>query len=243
MKHTVVCFGDSITRGMISANYVRLLDQRLGNSGYHFINAGVNNDYSYNLLRRVRWVLAFKPQVVTILIGTNDVSATLNPLKSLLSRVSKMLPYRPGIERYQANLVKVVQHLKSKTSARIGLASIPLLGENLDSVPNQTIRGYNERVREIARREQVGYIPVFERQEEYIRSNGNASRREYHGELRLTAELAARRIFLRESYDSFSRRKGFSLLTDGVHMNNRGAEIIAQEMEKFILVNAPSDTL
>jgi hypothetical protein len=49
----VVLFGDSITEGMMSSNYVDLLEQRMGHENYRFLNAGVGGDTAYNLLNRL----------------------------------------------------------------------------------------------------------------------------------------------------------------------------------------------
>ncbi len=43
---TIVCFGDSITRGQVSANYVELLEEHLDREEYRFFDCGVNNNFS-----------------------------------------------------------------------------------------------------------------------------------------------------------------------------------------------------
>jgi lysophospholipase L1-like esterase len=236
---TVVCFGDSITRGQVSANYVEMLEKHLDREGYHLVNCGVNNDFSYNLLERVDQVIALEPQVVVILIGTNDVLATLETISLEVGLLIKRLPQQPDLEWYRANVVETVERLKAGTHIRIGLSSIPILGEDLDSLPNQRVGVYNEALKEIAGQEQVGYIPVFERQAEAICNARSGKGRAFEGDLQLSVELLASRFLRKESYDSISRREGFTLLTDGVHMNNRGAEIIAHEIEAFILAANP----
>ena len=238
---TVVCFGDSITRGQVSANYVELLEERLDKGEYRFVNCGVNNDFSYNLLERVDQVIALQPQVVTILIGTNDVIATLDAVGLEVGLLIKRLPQPPGLEWYRANVEETVERLKAGTHIHIGLASIPLLGEDLDSLPIQRVKGYNEVLKEIASRKRVEYIQVFERQAEVIMTTRPDKGRAYQGELQLSVELLASRFLLNESYDSISKREGFTLLTDGVHMNNQGAQIIAHEIETFILAVKPTE--
>ena len=237
--NTVVCFGDSITRGQVSANYVKMLSGRLNRKEFHLINAGINNDFSYNLLQRVDVVIAEKPQVVTILIGTNDIAATLTPLNLEVGLLLKGLPRHPDPDWYRANLLEIVQRLKAAAITHIGLASIPVLGEDLDSPPIHIIKTYNEILKEIAGLEQTGYIPVFERQAEYLCTHQAGSGRPYLGELHLSVDLLASRLLRKESYNSISRREGFALLTDGVHMNSTGAQLIARAIESFILAATP----
>jgi len=234
MTDTVVFFGDSITRGLVSASYIDLLALRLGEERYRFINAGINNDYAYNLLLRVEDVIAHQPQVVTILIGTNDVVATLTPFKGLAGRISKRLPRHPNLAWYWTNLREVVQRLKAETKARIALVSIPVIGEDLDSLANVRVRKYNAAIQELAAREGVSYIGVYDRQAQFLSSLGRGKLKPYQGSVYLTIKLAFSSLFHQESFDSFSRRQGYVLLTDGIHMNNLGAELIADEIEPFL---------
>ncbi|HEY0256766.1 MAG TPA: GDSL-type esterase/lipase family protein, partial [Candidatus Methylacidiphilales bacterium] len=75
---TVVCFGASLTAGTVSFDYVELLRARPSLAGFRFINHGVNGDLAWNGLQRLDKVVAERPDIVTILIGTNDVNATLS---------------------------------------------------------------------------------------------------------------------------------------------------------------------
>ena len=72
----LICLGDSITRGQVSADYVALLRTRLPDDTV--INAGVNYEPSSELVKRLDAVIAQDPDVVTVLIGTNDANATLS---------------------------------------------------------------------------------------------------------------------------------------------------------------------
>ncbi len=233
-SHTVVCFGDSITYGQVSANYVEMLEQRLSAEGVRFVNAGVNNDMTDNLLRRVSAVAAHRPDFVTILAGTNDVIASLDYRSALFYILNKRIYRWPDLTGSYHRLGRIIRALKAATQAVIGVASIPVLGEDLDSFPMQRVRRYNQRVYQIAAQEGAAYLPVFERQQAYLLSSGRADGRVYRGNVPETARLITRRLFLREDFDTFSARMGYRLLVDGVHMNNSGAAIIADTIEDFL---------
>jgi lysophospholipase L1-like esterase len=237
MTHNVVCFGDSITYGQISASYVDLLSDRMGTEGFQFLNGGVNSDLAFNLLRRMEHGISTCPSFATILIGTNDVIATLSPAAELAYRVNKRLPVKPDLEWFLVNLLKIIQRVKTCTRAKIALASIPVLGEDLDSLPNTRVREYNVMVKAVAEKEQIAYLGVYERQAAYLENFGKLAWRAYDGTAALTAQLAVSHFFLRESFDNFSHRKGFALLTDGIHMNNQGAVLIADEIEAWLRAN------
>ena len=57
----VVCAGDSITHGVVSANYVEILERRFAADGYEFVNVGINGHLAYNLLGRLDDVVACRP--------------------------------------------------------------------------------------------------------------------------------------------------------------------------------------
>jgi len=50
----------------------------------------------------------------------------------------------------------------------------------------------------------------------------------------LSIKALARHFLLRQSFDEISRKHHFALLTDGIHMNSRGAAFIADEIEAFL---------
>ena len=114
-KKRVVCIGDSITQGNMSVNYVKKLTDRLGKDDYHIINAGLNAELSYNVLKRLESIIACKPDFVTILLGTNDVSRQLDlPSKKRSVRRLK-LPQEPDEVWFTSNLVQIITELQEKT--------------------------------------------------------------------------------------------------------------------------------
>jgi len=238
--YLVVCLGASIVRGLFGTNFVQLLSQRMGKDGFRFVNAGVGGDLAYDVLTRLDAVIARQPDHVVILVGTNDVTATLYPAlaKMSLSRLKRRLPQPPSAKWYHDNMSEIVRLLKEKTQARIALASLPVLGEDLASLPNERVRRYNALLREIAVREHVAYLPVHERDEEYLTAVQHRAGRPFRAGGMLTLKLLICHYLLRQSFDEISRKNGFLLVTDGIHMNSRGAAIIADEIELFLRASA-----
>ena len=233
-KHIVVCLGASMVHGQVSYNFVNILDQRMAEEGFQFINAGVAGDQAYNVLMRLDSVIEYKPDFVIILVGTNDVAATLSPALARIFRLTRRFPHPPSAEFYKYNMLRIINMLKDRTTAKIALASLPVLGEDLESTPNQRIKDYNALLKGIADEKQVSYLPVYERQEEYLRENQQGGGRPYEGGGILAIKALARHYLLRQSFDEISRKHHFLLLTDGIHMNSRGATFIADEIESFL---------
>ncbi|TET67208.1 MAG: hypothetical protein E3J40_03635 [Dehalococcoidia bacterium] len=233
-KHIVVCLGASMVRGQVSYNFVNLLDQRMAEDGFQFINAGVAGDHAYNVLMRLDSVIDYQPDFVIILVGTNDVTATLGSTLARISRLTRRFPQPPSAEFYKYNMLRIINTLKERTSAKIALVSLPVLGEDLESMPNHLIRDYNAMLKDIADEEQVSYLAVYELQEEYLGKVQQGSGRPYESGGMLSIKALARHYLLRQSFDEISRKHHFVLLTDGIHMNSRGATFIADEIEAFL---------
>src|SRR5580698_2989490 len=77
-RTVLVCAGDSITHGLVNPNYVKPLQERLASRRVQVINAGVSGDLAVNLHNRIDAIVACRPDVVTVLIGTNDVAAQID---------------------------------------------------------------------------------------------------------------------------------------------------------------------
>jgi len=238
-EHLVVCLGASIVRGQISSSFVDVLIERMGQDGYRFVNQGVAGYEAYDVLTRLDQAVSLNPDAVVILVGTNDVTATLNPTTERLSRLTKRPPQPHSAQFYHDSMRQIVRTLKEKTSARIGLASLPILGEDLASLPNQRIRAYNALLKEMAAEERVAYLPVYERQEAYLKNTQHEMGRAFEGGIRSSLMLLVRHYVLGQSFDTISEKNGYMLVTDGIHMNSRGAALIADEVESFLRTQTP----
>jgi lysophospholipase L1-like esterase len=238
LTRTVICLGDSITRGQVSASYVDLLNEKLGKDGFEFINGGVNNDLAYNVLQRLDDYIDLKPHFVTLLVGTNDILARHTPYKGWGLRMLKHLPQKADFGWYVDNLHEIIRRIKLWTQAKIGLLSIPVIGEDLSSPAIQVVGMYNTAARQIAEQENISYLPVFEQQVDYLKTTRTKPEgRAYVHFMLMTGELVAERGLFHVDYDTFSRRNGYHLVTDGVHFNNQGARLIAEEIENWLRSN------
>ncbi|MFD1932960.1 SGNH/GDSL hydrolase family protein [Nonomuraea mangrovi] len=203
----VVAAGASMTQGTLGTDWVGSLRAQPEHQEYAFINAGINGNTSADLRRRVEAdIVACHPAAVAILIGTNDV--------------------RNGVplDQYRDNLGAIIDHLKSRTTARIALMSLPPLGEDLDTAINRRLAGYNAAIKEIAHRAQVDYLPVHERLADRLRPQGG--RQPYAFSFPLAFAVAAQHYLLRRSWDEIARAGGREFLIDHVHLSERGAAVI-----------------
>ncbi|MER7274657.1 GDSL-type esterase/lipase family protein [Dactylosporangium sp. NPDC000244] len=172
------------------------------------IQDGVNGDLAYNLLQRLDAAIAHRPDVVTVLIGTNDARAAIDPQQARAAMRRKRLPEKPTLQWYRRNLSEIVTRLRDGTGARIGLLSLPALGQ---APPEQQATVYSGVVREVAAELGVAYVPLLERQ---LADLGQARPRPYGDASRLRNRAVLQRLILRRSWDDISRRNGLELTTD-----------------------------
>jgi acyl-CoA thioesterase-1 len=226
----VVNAGDSLTQGTFSVDYVGLLRQHLQSEGFEFVNAGVNGATSSDVLKRSREILACKPNAITILIGTNDVHAYLDAEQEH-SHVS----LSDSIASYHHNLQSLVSLLQSGATPRIALLSIPPVGQDLRSPANQVVEQYNEVVRQISEQNHVSYLPLYENARGAIAEFHEGSRNVAGPSRDLSRNVAIRRFFLWQNWDRISERNGFAIHTDAIHLNSRGAQLISDLIERWLI--------
>ncbi len=231
----MACVGDSITHGQVSANYVDLLKERF--AGHQFVNAGVNGDLAYNVASRLDAVIACQPDVVTLLVGTNDVNARFDDTWGERYRKDQGLPVPPSLAWYVENVTAIVTRLQAETQARIALVEIPMLGEDLSGRMNGLVREYNAALHEIAARHQIRYLPLYARLCALM-PPGHAPT-PYSGDILAIMRAAMSHQLLRRSWDDIAGRNGFVVLTDHIHLNDRGAGVVAELVGGFVDGGAP----
>ena len=222
-QKTVVSAGDSITKGMFSSNYLLMLQRKLESQHYEFINAGQNGDTSENLLKRIdKDVLSHNPDFITILIGTNDVR-----------QESKL---KQSLADYRRNIEAIIHKIRAKTNAPVALISLVPLGENPNSEKNREVEQYNSILKDIASKQNLEYLPLFEKLKPII--IGKIPEDSSPFKLSLASALIKsgfQKYILRRSWNEISANNGFSILTDGIHINDNAANIVAELIAEWLL--------
>ena len=235
----VVCFGASLTAGTVSFNYLNLLAARPALAGFRFRNHGMNGDVAWKGLQRIDKAIAEKPDDVAILIGTNDVNATLSERNLQHYLHFYKVPQPPTLEWYEENMLAIVRRFQTETRARIALLSLAVIGEDLEHAANQRLALYNEAIRRVAAATKVDYLPLNERMVAYLKEH-EADRESLPPRLEYRDGLAnignATALHAKDlSWDEVSRRNGLLLTTDTLHLNSVGAGMIADLIEGWLL--------
>ncbi|MEV8319310.1 GDSL-type esterase/lipase family protein [Streptomyces sp. NPDC059900] len=239
MSTRVACLGDSLTRAQLSVDYLDLLKQRHPPGDVRFARFGANGDFAYNLLRRLDTVVADPPDVITVLIGTNDARASLAGYRLEQAMKRKQLPERPSAGWFQQCLGAVVERLRTQTDASIALLSLPVLGQQLDAAAAHASQAYSRMIAEVAAAHGTAYLPLHERQVEELRQADPPPIPYQDPTPRASVGVLVRHAVLRRSLDTISRRRGLVLTTDHIHQNSRGAALVAEVIDTFL---APRST-
>lgn len=175
----LVCLGDSLTHGTVSANWVShilpKLQQKLKNPGtirpnvpfqhpLYVINAGQNSLPTHMVAKeRVGPILECQPDYVVVLIGTNDVLGMYFPWYGSLLRYNWDLPRNePSWETLETNIRTILEpivkaesevaNMKDATKKKpptVAICTLPPLGEDLTHPANQLIKKANTKIHSV----------------------------------------------------------------------------------------------
>lgn len=227
----VVVLGASIVRGRASVDFVQMLRDR--EPSRDFVNAGVNGNVAWEVLQRLDSVIDCAPSRVVILVGTNDVQATLSPEAGQSAQESKGLPQVPSLQWYAACLDDIVGELHQH-GAKVALCSLPPIGQDLAAPVNQRVREFNSSIEMVAEDSGATYLPVYERLTELLTAEQMTEGPAWTGAWWPGVDSLLRHFILGTSFDVIAASRGWLLSPDGVHMDTLGAATIADVIEAWI---------
>ncbi|MDT5257735.1 MAG: hypothetical protein QOD10_2815 [Mycobacterium sp.] len=242
---TVACVGSSTTASKGTYRWINELQSRPRNDRFRFVNLGVGGDLSFNIVRRLHRVIEIQPDRVIILIGTNDILASVFPNFRRVVRLWKGLPDEPTAQRFRDNLSLITQKLRQETDARIALSSLAPVGEDPHSVDpvqsrlNDLYAAYNGAIREVSSRERTDYIAFYEAFRDELESSKTAKPFTRFSFPSFYRDYLLREMILRRSFDEISRSNGWEFHIDGIHLNTRGGRILTEAVQRFL--DSPDD--
>ncbi len=228
-KKRIVFLGDSITHALVSADYVKMVKQKVEHewpNTFHFINAGINDELVWHVLQRLDEVIACEPDIVIILIGTNDCHDTKSEAKKRLTKALKGLPELPSKKLFIKHYSTMIDRLKKETDAKIAVLSLPPIGEDPNlSIFRRTI-DYSNEIKKIAERENLSYLPLNENIRKVLQDTPTHPHISLKNQQIKILRAIYQHLLFNKSFDKIAQDNGFQLLTDGIHLNSKGAEMI-----------------
>ncbi|RYU93280.1 SGNH/GDSL hydrolase family protein [Emticicia agri] len=233
-KKTLVCFGDSITHGNVSYNWVSDVGKLLHE--LQVLNAGINSDLTFSLLKRIDDVIACQPDFITILIGTNDVNATMKKDLEDSYKQTGRIPenIKPDFESFKKNYQEIILRLKQNTHARIALLSLPIIGEDLNHEVNKKADKYSEFIKELAHTQQLTYLPLREKQKAYLLAHVKPLKYTFEETYKLLILSIINHFFLGKDWDYITQKHGYQLTPDNIHLNSISGGMVRELVKNFI---------
>lgn len=235
-KKLVVFIGDSLTHATLNESYPERIAKKFPQ--FDFVNAGINGYMTIDILGRLDNIIKCKPDLITILLGTNDANGSM-PGKSKNYERTKFFPKNIDNfwtkERFKEDYLRIIERLKAETSAEIALLSIPIIGEDPSSPQFQRSMEYSSVIKEIAEYHNLTYLPVNEKMIGYLEENPSNSHIPFAKSNIAMFKAVFSHYLLRKSWDEISEKNGFSLVTDYLHLNSKGVAILGDFVEEFIL--------
>jgi lysophospholipase L1-like esterase len=230
----VVCVGDSITCGAVSANYVQRLHVP---HEVQVVNAGVNGDLAWNVLQRLDGIIECRPDVVTLLVGTNDVNASLSARNTAFYRRYKRLTQVPTLHWYGECIDAILSQLREHTSARIVVLDIPMIGEDLDSPVNHRVNEYNARLSDIAAAHDAVILPLHDTLAAMLAPDHRPP--PYTGRLSEIIWARVPQLLRFGTTRDRSVGRGLAVLSDHIHLSGAAADHAARLITEFLATRTP----
>ena len=243
----VLCIGDSLTEGVVSADWVASLAAGLRGRA-QVVNAGVSGATAPEIAGRVSSLLdAYSSRriaVVLLLAGTNDMLATAaGDASQARYRWSAGLPRATfGRATALAGVATALDTLALRApGAAVGVLTLPPIGEDVGSKINAAVRDANRGLRAVAAsRPGVALLDAHAALSAALSvATGVAGKQAGKGwrarlrppppsGMRPAVTLAglAARILARCKWDKVGRATGASILFDGCHMGETGAACV-----------------
>jgi acyl-CoA thioesterase I len=234
-KKIIACIGDSLTHGNIGQSWVDCLRKEFPN--YIFLNEGINGNTAWEVIQRLDPILACKPDIVILMIGSNDAMGSFDLNSGLRYKRNNNLPETPSFAKYKEQLPKILQRLSGVS--KIAVCTIPPLGENKDSLANHHVNKFNNFIRLTSRNHNTNLLQVSESLWLDINSRTYPLKSDYSP----NGIQIMRRIFggtfhhyiFKKSWNQISKSKDQWILFDQIHLNERGANIVFKIVKNYIL--------
>ena len=230
----IACIGDSLTHGNIGECWVEGLRNEYPEDTV--LNEGVNGDVVWQVSKRIEPIINCNPDIIILMIGSNDAMASFNKKSGERYKSSNKLPKIPTFKSYQKLLPKLLDKLNG--TSKIALCTLPPIGENKDSAINEHVRKFNDFIELTANNKNISLIPVSNLLWDELSKRTYSVKSDYDPNAlpiirRIYGGMIHHYIFKR-SWDEIAKTKGQWLLFDQIHLGGRASKILFNATKKYI---------
>lgn len=215
-------YGDSLTEGRPGVSFYNILSEQFPNDTLY--NLGKPGETVISLTNRISNQKQNDVFDISFLwIGVNDIYAKLlkvkaNPIASNQEEFQ---------ERYKILLEKILNQSK-----KVIVVSPTIIGENINNEWNKQIYEFGTVISALSQQyENVVYLNLYK---EFISILENYDTSEYITTNPLRVMWEALFLKNQEKIDRISQKRGLYLTLDGVHLNSKGAKLVADHYAQII---------
>jgi lysophospholipase L1-like esterase len=238
----ILFIGSSIVLGQLGVDWISQLPKK---AGFRFLNCGINGAQVPTVINYVKDCnRATKPHAVVIMVGGNDVTNSI-PLKAY-GGFDQQRHGRPRStpELYEQEVEELLGLIESKWGKiPIGMFSLKPHSDVVDGNLNRVVRQYNERLLNVVQSKgpHITYLDIYTPMIAAIVASGHVAKPEaddieYVVDVpRMVYVLIMRyATFGAYTLNDYSDARGFYLFCDGLHFNERAADIVLTVIRPFM---------
>ena len=233
-QRVIACIGDSLAHGNIGVSWVDLLRKEFPSD--IFLNEGINGDVVWQVHQRLELILKCNPDIIILMIGSNDAMASFNSKSGKRYKRNNNLPNIPSFQSYQKLLPELLDKLISVD--KVFLCTLPPIGEIKDSQVNQHVNKFNDFIRKTAQERDLSILAVSESLwsdlalrefsciNDYNPNSIPLMRRIYGGVMH--------HYIFKQPWDKIAKSNRQWLLFDQIHLGERAANIVFKVVKNAI---------
>jgi lysophospholipase L1-like esterase len=222
-------FGDSLTEGRPGVSYVDLLRARFPQ--HEILNYGRGGDSVVGTLDRVCSLDVEGPfDLAFVWTGVNDVLAHVSNVSPWTRRLLGE-PWTEGQDAFVSTYRELLAELQQMAQRIVSVAPL-FVGEDLDNSWNRQLAQLSKAISEVCSSfENVEFLDLRPEMTDVASNRCDSSFVERSG---LATVWEAVALHDADAVDRLSSERGLCYTLDGVHLNSRGAQVVADVLARVI---------
>ena len=225
----IAFIGDSLTEGIRGASYFAILRRNLPQ--HELFNYGKGGDTVISLYRRLQNTDMISPLDLGFLwVGVNDVFVKTSWMIPIMKRLRRQ-PWSRNLEEFRLYYGKTVELLLHNINFVYTIPPL-FIGEDRDNPWNEELDILSQIIQEVSQSfSDVKFINLRETTQSRLSTGPSGL---YVPKSFIRRILDAFIIKKPEEIEKKASEKGFSLTVDGVHLNSKGAGLVAENFMQKI---------
>ena len=234
----VACIGDSLTHGNLGVCWVNHLRHEFPND--KFLNEGINGDVVWQVHERLEPILKCHPDVIILMIGSNDAMGSFNKRSGEGYKKNNKLPEIPTFDAFKKLLPELIDRLSE--IPKLAICTLPPIGEYPGSTINQHIDKFNDFIKKTAQEKHISVLAVSDSMWDELSNRTYPVKRNYNPKMMVIAKdiygACIQHYIFKRAWDKIAESRRNWLLFDQIHLGERGARVIFNLAKEYISKNS-----